>query len=449
MSFHPLQDPSIPPRTAYTESALPAPRTETLAGPIAADIAIIGGGFTGLSAAVHAAEAGLRAVVLEANEIGWGSSGRNQGQVVPALKQEHDHAIRTFGRERGERLMSAAGDGPDLVYGLIERLGIPCNPIRKGIVAAAHSRAALEQMRRRTEFWQARGAPVEMYERDAAADLIGSDLYFGASLDKRGGTINALSYVRGLAGAAMRMGARIFTHALVQKLERSEGKWSVVAPGGTVAADTVLICTNAYVTDLWPGLRRSIIPIRAYQLATKPISDNVRRTILPGGQALGDTARVMIGIRWQDNHRLQVGGSDATTGAHREPLFELVERRLLRVFPQLSRVEWDVTWSGWMAMTPDHYPRLHELAPGLLAGYGYNGRGIVMATTMGRELAARAAGARLEDLAIPATPLRQIGVYAARRPIVYGLLSYYRLRDYLDRRSLRSRRRALPRQQHR
>jgi len=438
VSFHPLQDPPTPPRTAYSETALPGPEAAPLAGSVAADVAIIGGGFTGLSAAVHAAEAGLRVVVLEANEVGWGSSGRNQGQVVPALKQEHDHAIRTFGRERGERLMVAAGDGPDLVFGLIERLGIACSPSRNGIIAAAHSRSALEQMRRRTEFWQSRGAPVEMLERDAAAALIGSDVYFGASLDKRGGTINALGYVRGLATAAVRLGAKLYTRTLVQRLERSGGKWSVIAPGGTVTADTVLICTNAYLSNLWPGLERAIDQIRAYQLVTETISDNVRRTILPGGQGLGDTARVMIGIRWQNDHRLQVGGSDATTGADREPLFALVERRLRRIYPQLGRIDWDVAWSGWMAMTPDHYPRLHELAPGLLAGYGYNGRGIVMATTMGRELAARAAGARLEDLVIPATPLRRIGVHAMRRPIVYGLLKYYRFRDYLDRRSDRS-----------
>jgi glycine/D-amino acid oxidase-like deaminating enzyme len=432
MNFHPLDDGSTPPRTIYRDTEEPAPATMPLDGDATADVAIIGGGFTGLSAALHAAEKGLRAVVLEANEIGFGSSGRNEGQVVPAMKQEPAHAERTFGRARGQRLMEAAGAGPDLVFGLIERFSIQCAASRCGIITAAHSASSLERMRQRTRFWQERGAPVEMLERAAAEAMIGGAAYVGGSLDRRGGVVNPLGYVRGLARAAQSLGAHIHTKTMVTGIKRSSSGWTVETATGSVAAANVLICTNAYASELWPGLHRAIVPVRAYQLVTKPLGENVRNTILPGGHALSDTKRVMVGMRRYADGRLQLGGGGVTTGPDRAPFFGHVERHLRRLFPQLTQIEWETTWSGWMAMTPDRYPRLHELAPGLLAGFGYNGRGVAMGTIMGRELARRVAGEPLEDLAIPATPLQPIPGHALRRAIVFARLHYYRLRDALD-----------------
>ena len=432
MAYHPLADPPQAPRTIYGDTGEPAPATPPLDGDVEADLAIIGGGFTGLSAALHAAEQGLRTVLLEAREIGFGSSGRNEGQIVPAMKQEPAHAERSFGRERGQRLMEAAGAGPDVVFGLIQRFSIDCAAARCGIITAAHSPASLERMRQRTEFWQARGAPVEFLDRARAAAMIGGVGYLGGSLDHRGGVLNPLGYARGLARAAQSLGARIHGQSAATSIAPASGGWRVACATGSVTARSVLICTNAYTSDLWPALGRTIVPVRAYQLVTAPLGENVRRTILPGGQALSDTKRVMIGMRRYADGRLQLGGGGVTTGPDRPPPFAQVEKALRRLFPQIGELRWEASWSGWMAMTPDRYPRLHELAPGLLAGFGYNGRGVSMGTLMGRELAKRAAGAALDELAVPATPMRPIAGHALRRAVVFARLRYYRLRDALD-----------------
>ncbi|MBV9522944.1 MAG: FAD-binding oxidoreductase, partial [Alphaproteobacteria bacterium] len=254
----------------------------------------------------------------------------------------------------------------------------------------------------------------------------------GGSLDHRGGVLNPLGYVRGLARAAQSMGARVHTRSAATAIRRSAAGWTVTCGTGSVVAGTVLICTNAYSSALWPGLHRALVPVRAYQLVTAPLGENVRNTILPGGQALSDTKRVMVGMRRYADGRLQLGGGGVTTGPDRAPFFPRVEKRLRRLFPQVTELTWESAWSGWMAMTPDRYPRLHELAPGLLAGFGYNGRGVAMGTIMGRELAKRAAGTPLDELAMPATPLRPIPGHALRRAAVFAHLQYDRLRDALD-----------------
>ena len=184
-------------------------------------MAIVGAGFTGLSTALHLAARGVAPLVLEAKEIGWGASGRNFGQVVPYFKHDQDHVLHHFGSEAGERLIAAAGTAPDLVFGLIERHGIACTPVRNGLIFGAHSRTARESLARRTAFWQSRGAPVEMHDGEDAAAFIGSSFYAACSIDRRGGTINPLAYVRGLAAAALKAGAEIATRTPVASLVRA------------------------------------------------------------------------------------------------------------------------------------------------------------------------------------------------------------------------------------
>ncbi len=169
---------------------------------------------------MHLAEAGVDVAVLEANEIGWGASGRAFGQVVPYLKLGHTAILRHYGAERGQRMIDAVAAGPDLVFELINRHGIECWPVRTGLIFAAHSAAGRRDLEHRTAYWQNRGAPVEMLHGTRCAEAIGSPLYQAASLDRRGGNINPFAYARGLAHAAVAAGAVIHTQARVQRLHR-------------------------------------------------------------------------------------------------------------------------------------------------------------------------------------------------------------------------------------
>ena len=398
--YQPLSDNAGPP-AVYANSAPPPPATQQLEGQRHVAVAVIGAGFTGLSTALHLAESGIDVAVLEAKQIGWGASGRAFGQVVPYLKPGQDAILRHYGPERGERIIDGVAAGPDLVFELIFRHRIECWPMRSGLIFAAHSAAGRRDLERRTQFWQRRNAPVEMLQGARCAEAIGSPLYQAASLDRRGGNINPFAYARGLASAAVAAGAVIHTQTRVRKLTRRDGRWAIDAGGAGVTADNVVIATNAYTGDLWPGLRESVIPMRGHGFVTEPLSDNVRHTILPERQSLTDTRQLYSGVRILPDGRLHASAHGPSFGAEPRPDWRRVDARIRRLYPQLGAMKWQQGWSGWVAMTTDHFPRLHELAPGLFAGLGYNGRGIAAATMMGRDLAALVRGARDDATVFP------------------------------------------------
>lgn len=424
----PSSDQRAPPEV-YARAAPPAPPTQKLAAPRHVSAAVIGGGFTGLSTALHLAEAGVDVAVLEANEIGWGASGRAFGQVVPYLKLGEQTILRHYGTERGQQIIDAVAAGPDLVFELIMRHGIECWAIRSGLIFAAHSASGRRDLERRTSYWQQRGAPVEMLEGARCAEAIGSSLYQAASLDRRGGNLNPFAYARGLAHAAVKAGAVLHTQTPVRSLARRNGHWLI---NDTLSADNVVIATNAYSGELWPGLRESIIPMRGHGFVTEKLSDNVRHTILPERQSLTDTRQLYSGVRMLPDGRLHASAHGPSFGAEPRADWGRVNARIQRLFPQLGAVTWQQAWTGWVAMTTDHFPRLHELAPGLYAGLGYNGRGIAAATMMGRDLAALVRGARDDATVFPLTPLRPLRWHRIAPMLVRGLVQVYRVRDMVD-----------------
>jgi glycine/D-amino acid oxidase-like deaminating enzyme len=352
--------------------------------------------------------------------------------VVPYLKIGHREILRHYGPERGQLVIDAIAAGPDLVFDLIARHGIDCWAVRTGLLFAAHSPAGLRDLERRTAYWQDRGAPVEMLEDEDCEDAVGSSLYEAASLDRRGGNLNPFAYARGLARAAMAAGAVIHAHTPVRAIARQVVNWSVDAGASGLTADVVLLATNAYTGELWPELSESIIPLRGHGFVTAPLSDNVRQSILPGRQSLTDTRRLFSGVRMLPDGRLHGSAYGPISGPEPAADFRRVNGRLRRLYPQLDAVQWDEAWSGWVAMTTDHVPRVHELAPGLFAGLGYNGRGIAAATLMGRELAARARGAGDDMLVFPLVPVRPRPWYRAAPFPVGALARWYRVRDVVD-----------------
>jgi glycine/D-amino acid oxidase-like deaminating enzyme len=382
-----------------------------LEGAARTDVAVVGAGFTGLSAALRLAEAGIGCTVLEAREIGWGASGRNNGQVIPTLSRMDPDAIVASvprdlgGAEKGEALVALIRDSASLVFDLIRRHGIQAEAVQNGWLQPAHRPSRMKLAEGRVRQWGRRGAPVRMLDRAEMARLAGTDHWFGGWENRTGGRINPLGYARGLAAAAIGAGAVVHTRSPVTGIERDEGPsagWVLTTPRGRLRAGRVVLATNAYTeAGPWPGLRRTVVPVRSYQMATGVLSDNLRRSILSEGHALSDTRGDLHFFCFDADGRLVTGGGLILPFGWQGRIQDRIRERLLRVFPQVGEVRFDYVWHGFVGGTADRLPHVYELAPGVLAWTGCNGRGVALATALGQELAKACAGTPLREIAAP------------------------------------------------
>lgn len=402
-----------------------------LQGDHRADIAIIGAGFTGLSAALHLAEDGADVILIDAQHPGWGASGRNGGQINVGLKDGPSGIKAKFGDDWGNRMIRMAGDAGDLVFDLIDRHGINCDAARPGWLRAAHTPKTLAELHALAVDWDKHGGGMEPLDRDQMQRLSGTDAYLGGVIDRRGGRLHPLNYALGLAEAAARHGASIYGDSPAERMARDGVGYRIATPAGSIRADKVLICTNAYSGDLDKPLAQSVLPVRSVQVATTPLSDNIARTILPDDNALSDARRLLLYFRKDAEGRFIMGGRGTYNDASTHRQIDRLKRISVELFPQLEGVEWQYAWGGFVALTRDHYPHLHELSPGVMAGLGYNGRGVAIATAMGRVLARWAAGAAVQDLDFPTTPLKPLPLARFRHLAVEAEIIRLRLLDRL------------------
>jgi glycine/D-amino acid oxidase-like deaminating enzyme len=384
-----MPDPFPLARALWAATAPPAPPTPPLKTSARADVCVIGAGYAGLSTALALAERGVQTIVLEAREPGWGGSGRNGGQVIPGLKYDPDELEAMFGSERGPRLVDFAGRAADAVFELIARHRMDVPHARSGWIQGAHSKPTVETVKRRAGEWERRGAPVSFLDKAETDRHLGTTQYLASWIDRRGGAVQPLAYTRGLVRAAQAAGAIIHGESPATRLERRDGKWIVTTRSGAhVTADQVVMCTNAYGGELWPRLKQTVIAPNSYQIATVPLSYNVRKSILPFGQISSDARRLLAYFRLDDAGRLIVGGR----GPLREPRSDAdwahLEAMLPRLFPQAQGTPIAFRWCGRVAITRDFLPHLHTPAPGLLIDIGCLGRGIALQTAMGQAIAA-------------------------------------------------------------
>ncbi len=405
-----------------------------LQGELDVDLAIIGGGFSGLSTALHAAEKGLSVAVLEAEYIAWGATGRNAGFVVPNFaKRDPNDIIAELGPERGERLADFAAGSADLVFGLIQRHNIECDALQNGWIQPAHSSAALEKTRSRAEQWATRGRPTVTLDSKAVTELTGINGYAGGWMDNSGGVLNPVEYARGLADAAEKTGARIFEQTRVTLIERAADGWVLKTVSGTVRAGKALVATNAYGGALNPTLSRTYIPLTVFQIATAPLPRAIRARLLPGGHGMGDTRRNLFTCRFDAQNRLISGGMHIIGAGAETRVPQTIWRRLARHLdlPDLPAIAY--SWTGVAAVEPDFLPRLVDLGPGLIAGFACNGRGIAMTTAMGKVLADWASGTDARDLPLPFAPPSPIPFHGIVRYAPNVLLPWSILRDRIAR----------------
>ena len=373
------------------------------------DVAIVGGGFTGLSTALHCVEKGLSCHVLEASQIGFGGSGRNVGLVNAAAWLPPQDVRKILGEDDGDRFISHFSRAPDYVFSLIEKYQIQCNATQTGTFHAADGPVGFTDLVSRKAEWDRLGEPVDLLSRDEAESYIGSSAFYGALLDRRAGTINPMGYCRGLARVAIAAGALISIGARAKKLQQETGMWRVITNKGTLMARHVVLGTNAYTDDLWPGLKYSFTKINYFQLATSPLGDRIKH-ILPQQQGLWDTGKIMFSLRRDDSERLIIGSMGNVMGnqsggvSHR-----WAQKKLAHLFPKLGWVDFDEAWQGQIAMTPDHLPHIHKLADNLYSPIGYNGRGITTGTVFGQALADLLTGDSEKKLPVPLLTMRRVG----------------------------------------
>ncbi|MDI1287358.1 MAG: FAD-binding oxidoreductase [Reyranella sp.] len=417
----------------WAATAPPAPPTPPLAEPVSTDVCIVGAGYAGLSTALHLAERGIKAVVLEAKEPGFGGSGRNGGQVIPGLKFDPDELESMYGPERGPRLVDFVGSTADVVWELIDKHKMDVPNTRTGWLQTAISSQAVGPIEARAAQWQKRGAPVEVLDKKETARHVGHEQYLGAWIDRRAGVVQPLAYARGLARAALAASASVHGDTPATSLVRENGKWIVgTARGATVTADRVVLATNGYTGDLWPHLRQTIIAANSFQVATKPLSDNVRKSILPGGQAASDSRRIGLYYRLDHTGRFLLGGR----GTMREPRqvedWNHIETMMEKMFPQLKGAGIDFRWGGRVAVTRDHLPHLHEPAPGLLIDIGCMGRGVALQSAMGRAMAAYIASGDPMALPLPPGKVKPLPFHGLNKLYFQAFVTWYRFLDRRD-----------------
>jgi sarcosine oxidase len=408
-------------------SAEPAVETEPFRGDADTSVAVVGGGFAGLSAALHLAEAGIGCRLLEADRFGAGASGRNNGQVIPGLKLGPDDLERRYG-DAGAAVVETAAGAADLVFELIERHGIECEADRRGWVRAAHSPAAMPPIEEIVRQWQARGAPVETLDARQMQEALGTAAYVGGSIDRRAGRLQPLAYCRGLARAAAAAGAVLHQDTPVRRLERDGQRWRLATDGGDVRAEAVILATGAYDDTLLRGWTRGFMTVHAMQIASAPLSSNLRGTVLPGASAMSDTRKLANAIRLDAAGRIAISGRGPLSGRMDESVRRQLIRAVERLYPAVEGHAWTHLWPGRIAITLDELPRLAAPQPGLYAIVGFNGRGVAMATAFGKAAAQHAMG---RPAGFPLVAAPPVPFHGLRRPILGAAISYYRLRDAL------------------
>ena len=419
-------------RSLWQATAAPAPQLLPLQGAEATEVAIIGAGYCGLATALALAEAGVAVTVLEAEAPGAGASGRNGGQVIFGLRAHVSDCVAAFGHGAGERLHALGAKAADRTFALIARHAIACDARQAGYLFAADTEAGLADARARLAAWQAHGAPVRWLDREAIADATGSRAYLGGYLHETSGTVQPLSYARGLARAAMAEGARIHAPSRVETIRPSGQDWVLATREATLTARRVLVATTGLSGGLWPGLSATMMRVWSHQVATGPLP--AAHAVMRGVACASDTRRVLRYWRTDRVGRVVVGGKGTLRGPRGVASFGVPRRMLARLYPALGDHDPAFWWGGQVTVVPDRLPKLFRLAEGVWAPMFCNGKGVAWCSASGVELAGLLQGVPAEELALPPpVPLRPIPLHPLRQVYAAAGSVYFRARDAMER----------------
>lgn len=412
--------------TAHAQSARPA-----LQGTVEADVCIVGGGFTGIAAGLELAERGFSVIVLEAQRVGWGASGRNGGQIVNGYSRELDVISARYGEEAGRAIAAMAMEGGDIIRERVAKYGIECDLVQGGLFVALNGRQmrGLEHAR---QVWAAQGYhEFELLDKAGLAAHVASGRYVGGLLDRKGGHLHPLNLVQGEAAALEGLGGRIFEDSAVTAIER-DGAPVIRTAQGEVKSKYAVIACNAYIGDLLPEIRDRIMPVSTQVLATEPLGEAHATRLLPSNVCVEDANYVLDYYRRTPDHRVIYGGGIVYGGGDPESIRAKILPNMLKTFPDLRDARIDYTWSGNFALTLSRFPQAGRLGPNIYFSHGYSGHGVTTTHLMGRLVAEAIAGnpARFDTLArLPYFPFP--GGRTFRVPLTVLGSWYYRARDRL------------------
>jgi gamma-glutamylputrescine oxidase len=414
------------PASWYAATVDPLPPFPPLRGATRADVAIVGGGYTGLSAALHLAEAGYDVVLLEAQRVGWGASGRNGGQVGSGQRQDQDWLEQHLGRGRARTLWDLGEEAKALVRALIARHRIDCD-LREGIVWAAHRRAYVADYHAYAgKLTRDYAYPlVEPLDAGEIARHLGTDVYHGGALDRGGAHLHPLAYALGLARAAAGAGARLHEASRVTRIEGNR----LLTAEGQVDARFVVLATNGYLGTLVPAVAARAMPINNFIVATEPLGE---RAPITTGVAAADSRFVVNYWRQSRDRRLLFGGGETYSYRFPADIAALVRRALARVYPDLARAPISHAWGGTLAITPNRLPAFQRLGPTTVSVAGYSGHGVAMGSFAGKLIAEAVQGTAERFDVFASLPQRRFpGGTALRTPLLVLAMSWYALRDRL------------------
>jgi gamma-glutamylputrescine oxidase len=426
------------PHTIWQElAALPAPSLPCVRGEISCEVVVVGAGITGLTAAHSLAQSGIDCVVVEANDVGWGASGRTTGYVVPRFKVSFAKLAEEYGAEIARRLHRILLDGIDTLETLAYEFGPPGTFVRCGFMAPAQSNRALADLEsdRRWLEAEANDSVPAVLGRSATREELGTDAYTGAYVDVRGGALQPLDHVRGLAKSLTSRGVRIFVASPVVAIEDTSDGVAMKFRDGRVRAQRAIIATNAYTAGIagLGDLQRRIVPVSSSVVVTSPLPPSIAAAILPTRRVASDTKRLLNAFRILPGNRLMFSGRGDITGRRDTPsVYRNLERAMVATFPEVSGTEIALRWSGMVAVTRDHLPHLGRLSERIIYGLGYGGRGVALATVFGSLLARMARGEYPFMGPFGDDDFKPFAFHNLRVPGMRLMARYYRLRDQIS-----------------
>jgi glycine/D-amino acid oxidase-like deaminating enzyme len=425
----------------YWLTTVDMPRTNGARSlPEKTDVAVIGAGFTGLSAARELAKKGARVAVLEAESVGWGASSRNGGMVLTGLKLGVSKLMRKYGREKTQAMYAATIASIDVVEEIVREENIACDFSRCGHLAVACKQQHFDGFARQAEvITREFNHPLRVVPRNELGYEIGSDIYFGGMVDQVSAGANPARYVAGLGRAALRAGACIYEDTRVAKIERSSnngsGGWSVSTSRGPMWARDVMVATSGYTGRATPALQRKIIPIGSYIIVTEELPEALAREVSPRNRMIFDSKNYLYYYRLTPDRRMLFGGRAAFFPESADSIrqsAELLRRGMIDVYPQLKDTRVEFVWGGTLDFAFDIMPHAGRME-GIYYALGYAGHGVAMATYLGQKMAQFICTGRDENpyagIPFPGAPL---GLYNGNPWFLPFAGMYYKFLDWVS-----------------
>lgn len=424
------------PETYYHATATePFPCAPQLIEPATADVCIIGGGYAGLSAALHLARSGASVVLLEESQIGAGASGRNGGQVHNGFRHDPQWFESRLGADFARQIWDLGIEAREHLDWLIRAYNIDAQYM-PGLLHLCHKRSYVAETRAHVEDIRGRypDSPLRFIDQDEARRLVASEDYYGGYLDPESGHLHALNLALGIARGASQHGARLYERTAATRISRAPGAgWEVrTDSGAAVRAATVVVAGNGYLRDLQPAVEARVMPINNFVVTTEPLGREAAEKLIRDRLAVSDSRFVVYYFRITPDDRLLFGGGETYSYEFPRDIAGMVRGHLLRVFPQLRDTRIEHAWGGTLAITTSRLPYVREIEPGLFNASGFSGQGIVIAPFAGKALAEAIGGNRRVLNVLERFPVRRFpGGKLLRWPVLVAAMSWYALRDHL------------------